>query len=216
MIEISKIAGIDPTDNTAVEAAFATIEPQPIACCNWEEQFPYTPKVVFRMFHTGDFVLLRFDVRECCTMARVREDNGPVWTDSCVEFFIAVDRSGFYYNFECTPIGRLLIGYRKHREQAVHAPVDIMAEVLRFASLGSEPFDERTGDNRWSVTLAIPPQALFAHRVAQWDGLEAGVNLYKCGDALSCPHFLSWRPIVAPNPDFHKPAFFDRIKFSAQ
>ena len=96
MTEIRKITGIVPTNKAAVEAAFAGIEPQAIACCNWPEQFPYAPEVSFRMFHTGDYLMLRFDVAERCTMARVTEDNGEVWTDSCVEFFITPDDSGYY------------------------------------------------------------------------------------------------------------------------
>ena len=121
MTEIRKITGIVPTNKAAVEAAFAGIEPQAIACCNWPEQFPYAPEVSFRMFHTGDYLMLRFDVAERCTMARVTEDNGEVWTDSCVEFFITPDDSGYYYNFECSCIGRLLLGFRKEREHPAHA-----------------------------------------------------------------------------------------------
>ena len=80
MTEIRKITGIVPTNKAAVEAAFAGIEPQALACCNWPDQFPYAPEVSFRMFHTGDYLMLRFDVAERCTMARVTEDNGEVWT----------------------------------------------------------------------------------------------------------------------------------------
>ena len=121
IMEIRKITGIVPADKRAVETAFGSIEPQPVACCNWPEQYPYEPEVSFRMFHTGAYLMLRFDVREQWTMARVTEDNGEVWTDSCVEFFIAPDDSGYYYNFECTCIGRLLVGFRREREHATHA-----------------------------------------------------------------------------------------------
>lgn len=64
------------------------------------------------------------------------------------------------------------------------------------------------------MVLAIPPQALFMHSLTDWSGLKAKVNLYKCGDKLSQPHFLSWKPISAPKPDFHLPEFFEQIKFS--
>ena len=214
MTEIRKITGIVPTNKAAVEAAFAGIEPQAVACCNWPEQFPYTPEVSFRMFHTGDYLMLRFDVAERCTMARVTEDNGEVWTDSCVEFFIAPDDSGYYYNFECSCIGRLLLGFRKEREHPAHAAPKVMAGNLRTPSLGLRPFPEHEGDNRWSVVLAIPPQALFMHELSDWSGLKASVNLYKFGDKLSQPHFLSWKPIETPKPDFHRPDFFEQIKFS--
>ena len=212
-MDIRKIAGISPDDRAAVEQAFAGIEPQPIACCNWPEGYPYTPEVSFRMFHTGDYLMLRFDVAERYTAALVTEDNGEAWTDSCVEFFIAPDETG-YYNFETTCIGRLLLGARKSRTEAEHASPEVLASIKRYPTLPGEPFTEREGDNRWSLTLAIPPQALFRHAFNDWSGVEARMNLYKCGDKLSHPHFLSWRPIRTENPDFHRPEFFEQVKFN--
>lgn len=212
-MEVRKIAGISPDDRAAVEQAFAEITPRQIACCNWPGEFPYAPEVSFRMFHTGDWLLLRFDVAENYTAALVTEDNGQVWTDSCVEFFIAPDDSGYYYNFECSCIGRLLLGFRKEREHPAHAAPKVMAGILRTPSLGLRPFPEHEGDNRWSVVLAIPPQALFRHALTDWSGAEARANLFKCGDDLSHPHFLSWRPIRTEKPNFHRPEFFDHIKF---
>ncbi|MEG2061052.1 MAG: carbohydrate-binding family 9-like protein [Alistipes sp.] len=211
-MEIRKIV-LDPHDSAAVEQAFAEVAAQPIACCNWPESYPYAPMVKFRMFHTGSTLLLRFDVAERYTAARVTHDNGEVWTDSCVEFFIALDRNG-YYNFETTCIGRMLLGYHKSREEAQLATPEVLATVQRTASLGTTPFTEREGDNRWSMTLAIPATALFHHTLKEWSNVDARVNLYKCGDALSHPHFLSWQPIHTDKPDFHRPEFFEHIKFS--
>lgn len=215
MTIIPKIAGVAPHDTAAVDRAFASVEAQPIACCNWPASYPYAPKVAFRMFHTGALLLLRFEVEERCTAARVAEDNGRVWTDSCVEFFIAPGDETGYYNFETSCIGRMLLGYRRTHADAVHAAPEIMRGILRMPTLGSEPFEERTGDIRWRMTLAIPPAALFRHEAADWSGLEARMNLYKCGDGLSQPHFLSWQPITTPEPNFHVPEFFARVKFEA-
>lgn len=212
-MEIRKIV-VDTTDPQAVEAAFAGIPAEAVACCNWPEAYPYAPEVAFRMFHTGDRLMVRFDVAERYTAALVTEDNGEVWTDSCVEFFLALDEQG-YYNFETTAIGRMLLGYRRSRNEGVeHASAEVLASVRRTPSLPGEPFAEREGDNRWSMTLAIPPEALFRHDLTSWDGAEVRANLYKCGDNLSHPHFLSWRPIRTENPDFHRPEFFGQFKFN--
>lgn len=211
-MEIERFDIPDTSDTMALEAAFAAVKPVPIACCNWPKQYPYAPRTDFRMFHTGDRLWLRFDVAENYTKAEVTRDNGRVWTDSCVEFFIAPDDTG-YYNFETTCAGRLLLAFRKEREFPTHADAAVLNTVLRFPSLGTVPFAERTGDIRWSLTLAIPPQALFRHRLASWSGVAASMNLYKCGDELSHPHFLSWRPIDHPKPDFHLPQFFERVEF---
>ena len=90
----------------------------------------------------------------------------------------------------------------------------MLAGVKRYTTLPcGEPFAEREGDNRWSLTLAIPPQALFRHALTDWSGLKARMNLYKCGDNLSHPHFLSWRPIQTEKPDFHRPEFFGEVTF---
>ena len=120
------------------------------------------------MFHTGDLLMLRFDVAESYTAALVTEDNGQVWTDSCVEFFIAPG-GGLYYNFETTCIGRMLLSGRKSRTEDVQpAPAEVLASVKRFTTYPfGEPFAEREGDNRWSLTLAIPPQALFRHALTR-------------------------------------------------
>lgn len=213
-MEIRKIEGIDPENRKAVEEAFAQISPRPIACCNWPDGYPYAPQVRFRMFHTGKLLMLRFDVEENYTAARVDRDNGQVWTDSCVEFFISPGNDSGYYNFETTCIGHMLLGYQHSRADANRARQEIIDRVKRTTSLPyGEPFEEREGDNHWSVMLAIPPQALFCHRIDDWSGLEARINLYKCGDNLSHPHFLSWRPIQTEKPDFHRPEFFERILF---
>ena len=140
-MEIRKIAGIVPDDRAAVDEAFAGIEPRPVACCNWPAEFPYAPEVSFRMFHTGDWLMLRFDVAERYTAALVTEDNGEVWTDSCAEFFIAPDE-GMYYNFETTCIGRMLLGARKSRTEA--------DATRRFpASLSPSARATTAGRSRW-------------------------------------------------------------------
>lgn len=213
-MEICKITGIDPENPQAVEEAFARIAPRPIACCNWPDGYPYAPQVRFRMFHTGEMLMLRFDVEENYTAARVTRDNGEVWTDSCVEFFLSPGDDTGYYNFETTCIGRMLLGFQHSRADAQRASQEVIDTVRRRTTLPyGEPFEEREDDNRWSVTLAIPPRALFRHKINDWSGLKARINLYKCGDKLSHPHFLSWRPIQTEKPDFHRPEFFEEVTF---
>ena len=148
----------------------------------------------------------------------IRRPVSPKTTDGfgpirAWNFFIAPDQ-GLYYNFETTCIGRLLLGARKSRTEAEHASAETLGGILRRTSLPGEPFAEREGDNRWHVVLAIPPQALFRHRIEDWSGVEARMNLFKCGDELSHPHFLSWQPIRTEKPDFHRPEFFAQVRFA--
>ncbi len=185
---------------------------QPVDVVNWKE-YPYAPAVEFRIAHTGDELLLHFRVTEDSVRAVAREDNGRVWEDACVEFFLQTDdRSPVYYNFECNCAGRLLLGHgvRGRRE---HAAPEVTGSVRRWASLGREPFEERTGTCAWEVAEVIPLSALFRDTVDRLDGKVWRANFYKCGDLLQKPHFLSWNPIDLPEPCFHCPEFFGQIVF---
>ncbi|MCM1022076.1 MAG: carbohydrate-binding family 9-like protein [Muribaculum sp.] len=183
-----------------------------IACCNWPQQYPYTPDVKFAAVHNGEYLFLKYEVEENCTAAKVMDDNGPVWTDSCVEFFIKVDDNS-YYNFEVNCIGSLLLGYRKQGDPALMASPDVLATIKRRSSFVREPIVDNGTVRRWSLQLAIPATALFKHRLKSWNGVKAEGNFYKCGDNLATPHFLSWAPITWEKPNFHLPEFFKELSF---
>ena len=183
-----------------------------IETVNWPEAYSYAPEVSFIIAHTGREILLKFFVKEQSVLALTTEDNGAVWTDSCVEFFIGLDETG-YYNFEFNCIGTALLGFRKERENFVHANQNILNTIERMSSSENQPFEERKGDQKWELTVKIPVTAFFKHNIQDLSGIKAKANFYKCGDNLSVPHFLSWNPITNPVPNFHLEKFFGEIEF---
>ena len=56
---------------------------QPVSKVNWNE-YPYCPKVEFRVAHTEDAILLHFNVTEVPVMAKIMDRCGriPVWSSS--------------------------------------------------------------------------------------------------------------------------------------
>lgn len=188
------------------------VEWQPIATVNWND-YPYRPEAAFRIAHTDDAILLHFRVTEDSVRAKYADDNGSVWTDSCVEFFSVPAGDGIYYNMECNCIGTLLVGAGPARNGRVHAPAEVMQQVKRWASLGREAFDERIGTCTWEVALLVPYTVFFQHHIQSLDGQSVKANFYKCGDELETPHFLSWNPIAIEKPDFHRPDFFGQLEF---
>jgi hypothetical protein len=204
----------DATQPEQLLHIFDSLKRERIGCCNWVEAFPYTPKVDFRIFHNGSHLLLRFDVEECDTAAKATDDNGAVWKDSCVEFFFQLEGHKQYYNFETNCIGTLLIGHRENRSQAEHAPQAVLQQVYRRGDFAHEVLPEQPCVQQWSMTLAIPTTALFADKIATWHGVRGKMNLFKCGDDLRQPHYLSWQPIATPKPDFHRPEFFLPVGFA--
>lgn len=212
MYSIPLLADLNASCMSEAAQRLETLPSQGVSCNNWANDYPYAPQVDFRMAHNGKAIFIRFDIHEHFTMARVTEDNGEVWTDSCVEFFLSLDESG-YYNFEFTCIGKALAGFRKERPHAVHGNTEVMQSIKRHPSLGHANFEEKAGDNNWTLTVVIPATALFKHQITRLNGLKAKANVYKCGDHLSKPHFLSWHPIDTPVPNFHVPQFFTEIEF---
>jgi len=188
------------------------VEFNSIACVNWAE-YPYQPEVKFRIAHTGDAILLHYQVTEASVRAVATADDGRVWEDACVEFFLSPESNDFYYNFECNCAGKLLLHGGPAGGDRPGAAEEVLKSVKRWASLGTEPFEERVGECSWEVALVIPTSAIFRHEMADLNGKTMRANFYKCGDLLQTPHFLSWAPIDLPQPKFHCPEFFGELVF---
>ncbi len=211
-----KVKKIDTaiTDAAAVPALLdkENIEFQPVDVLNWEE-YSYRPDVKFRIANTGNSILVNFWVKEASVRAKYGNDNGSVWTDSCVEFFSIPGQDGIYYNLECNCIGTILLAAGAGRSGREPASATVMESIKRWASLGNKPFEERIGETEWEVALIIPYTAFFKSNVTSLDGKEIRANFYKCGDELKSPHFVSWNPIKTEKPDFHRPEFFGKLLF---
>ena len=199
---------------SAVPALFDAqgIEWNAIACVNWAE-FPYQPEVKFRAAHTGEAILLHYQVTEASVRAVALADDGRVWEDACVEFFLSPEGNDFYYNFECNCATKLLLHGGPAGGERPTASEEVLKSVKRWSSLGTEPFEERVGECTWEVALVIPASAIFRHEIETFNGKTMRANFYKCGDKLQTPHFLSWAPIELPKPKFHCPEFFGELMF---
>ena len=86
-----KVPKIIPATNSTEELKeiFETLTANGITNCNWPEEYPYTPEASFKIFHDGTNIYLQFEVTEKDIHSKITEDFGEVWTDPCVEMFIA-------------------------------------------------------------------------------------------------------------------------------
>lgn len=192
-----------------------SVEKNEIACVNWPDLYPSDPKVSFKIAHNGTHLFIHYFVEEGEILAKTAEDNGPVWTDSCVEFFIAFNEST-YYNAEFSCIGKALLAHRIDKSNGKAADSSIMNQIKRYPSLGTQPFDKRKGDFKWNLLIAIPILAYSDSGLDSFSGIKAKANFYKCGDNLTIPHYLSWNPIHTEKPNFHQPQFFGDVYFGKQ
>ena len=182
-----------------------------IGCCNWAETYPYKPKAEFRLACTDETLLLHYRVEEDSVLAHYGEDNGKVWTDSCVEMFLSPDGNTTYYNIECNCIGTILLGYHGEEDAKEQASAEVLSTIGRWSTLGRTPFEERREPTHWEVALIVPYTALWHHQFRLQPGTSLTANFYKCGDNLQKPHFLSWAPIKWEKPNFHLPGQFGRL-----
>jgi hypothetical protein len=167
----------------------------------------------FDIFHDGSSIFLNFRVQEPQVRAVNTAFNSPVWEDSCVEFFLSPGEEEGYYNFEFNAIGTVLGAYGRDRNHRSWLPAHVLSEIETRPSLGKIPFETLDGDVSWSLETRIPVGALHHHQIESLGGLRARANFYKCGDRLSSPHYLSWKPVLTDRPDFHTPRYFGRLAF---
>lgn len=187
----------------------------PIAIANWPDEYPYTPEAAVRVAWCKEGLALHYRVKEQSVRAIYADDNGSVWTDSCVEFFVRNADSNYYYNMEFNCIGTVLVGAGEGRSDRRRFSQEQLVQIDRWASLGREPFEERCEPTAWEVALVIPATVFEQHPICLEPDATIRANFYKCGDKLTVPHFLSWSPIDVPSPNFHRPEFFGELLLKA-
>lgn len=136
--------------------------------------------------------------------------NGPVWEDSCIEFFLnpAPGRDERYLNFEVNAEGVMLLGFGADRHARSLLGFDpalfrIRADVPPGgAAAWREPF--------YTLSFEIP-LSFLEEQYGKLDlrrGARLAGNFQKCGEKTANPHYGVWNPILTPEPDFHQPSHF--------
>lgn len=183
-----------------------------ISNVNWPEAFPYQPDCFFSTGFSRTHFAVSFHVRGLDLRAVSLEDDGNIWEDSCCEFFVENPEGGTYYNFEINCIGALLNGVGPGRENRVRREKDILNKIIRFSTLEPRKYEEDGKIFNWGVAMVIPLSLIGTEAGKMPSSLKA--NFYKCGDKTAHPHFLSWNPVLCPQPDFHRPEYFGELIFS--
>jgi hypothetical protein len=171
--------------------------------------YPYKPEVSFSITYNDDHIFLKYYVEEKAIRASADHINGKVWEDTCVEFFISFDDTG-YYNLEFNCIGSALAGFGKNRYDRQLLPEEVISRI------STQSIIRKTSNNlvHWELSLAIPLDVFVNHSLSTIKGRQCRANFYKCGDLLPEPHFLSWSPINSDEPNFHLPQFFGTLYFA--
>ena len=178
---------------------------------NWPEQFPYCPETTVEITNDHAFLFLKYAVKGEQLRAATVDDQGPVWEDSCVEFFCQVPGERHYMNFETNCVGAMVASRRLGRDEDVQPlPPEQMALIERKCTFPRQVIAEKDGVFAWTVELKIPLFLIFGNKELVFPQ-KLRANFYKCADMTKRPHFVSWQPIALPKPNFHCPDFFGEI-----
>lgn len=162
------------------------------------------------------YVIYRVEDRYVRAVAQKYQDG--VCKDSCAEFFFTpgTDLGLSYFNIEVNCGGTMLFWW--HPEDGEGVPVS-EADAAKFDIAHSMPKivePEITEPTVWTLEYRMPftvvetycPEATKPAAGVTWKA-----NLYKCGDATSHPHWLTWSYVDNPTPKFHMPQDFGTLRF---
>jgi len=156
----------------------------------------------------GEGFLARLYCREAEPRVTVACEDGPVYKDSCLEWFcnFAPERSDIYMNMEVNAAGRMLCRLGSGRQN--RQPLPDTAPRPRVCASREE--------GGWSLELFVPLATVKAvwgkENFASGDTIKA--NFYKCGDETEHLHYGMWSRCETEKPDFHRPEFFGKLEIA--
>ena len=148
----------------------------------------------------GISVLMHTDEKNLCY--KCTEENGDIYLDSCMEFFLKPDPWDLnYLNFEFNPKGVLHLGIGDGRNART-----LIEENRETFSIETLP-----EDGNWTLKFYIPDSFLLKYfeKIAP----VCKANFYKCGEGTDHSHFMAWSEVEVSSPDFHIPDFFGWLEF---
>ncbi len=166
---------------------------------------PRDVNVQISLCHDQKNLGILYQVKEETTKAIYTQDGQPVYKDSCVEFFIKTPQG--YHNFEMNAIGTCLVSKGAQRAKRTSFTSEEYNRLHRLSSLGKTPFESKELKKEWWAMLVIPNSLLGWKKGLPADQ-KLQANIYKCGDELPQPHWLTLFDVPTEQPDFHRPEFF--------
>lgn len=182
------------------------------------EEPDHRPRTQAKALYDDTYMYVIFRVEDQYVRAVAQEAHGPVWKDSCVEFFFTPGEnvSQGYFNLEVNCGGTALFHFQKvPRKNARQMDLADMRQIEIAHSMPRIVDPEITKPTVWTLEYRIPFAILEKHcRVNRpGPGVVWRANFYKCGDDTSHPHWLTWSVVDNPEPDFHLPQFFGILEF---
>jgi hypothetical protein len=180
----------------------------------------HRPATAVRLLYTDDRIAGMFRVDDCYVRCVHTHYRDPVYNDSCVEFFFLPCNNSGYFSFEFNCGGAFLANLihdpaRVDGGVRGYIPLSLAdcTDVKVWATLPPVIDPEITVPVTWYLGFHIPFSLIerYGPLSAITPGVEWSGNFFKCADATSHPHWLSWAPLAKKN--FHDPGCFGTLQF---
>ena len=179
----------------------------------------HQPRTELKLQYDADGIYGLFNVDDHYVRSIQTGFQGQVCKDSCVEFFFELPGAG-YFNLEMNCGAGSLLYYIRDNSRTDHGfkdmdvlPDEHMKMIKKFHTMPDTVEPEQVGDVNYRVGFFFPFELI--RKYADIKQPKAGtiwrMNAYKCGDATSHPHWLSWNPVRVLN--FHRPEDFGVLEF---
>lgn len=171
-----------------------------------------------RVLYDDEALYVQFICEDRHIYSAVTELNGPVCTDSCVEFFAMINpaKSPDYFNFEVNCCGKIHLGFGPDRHHRIVVTPALACRLKIVTSVPTATKNESPSDNGWWVAAELPLDMLSEFtgaKIAPKTGDVWRANFYRCGGKTD-EQYGVWSPIKSPKADFHRPECFSEVKFA--
>lgn len=178
----------------------------------------FSPRTLVKLRYDKQNIYGIFKVEDKFVQALVQEINGPVSTDSCVEFFFSPDVSSplEYFNLEINAAGVPLFHHvTSPRKEYEEVDPEAIKKIQIAHSLPGIVTPEIQEPTTWYIEFRLPIELLKQYRsiTSPAPGVIWKANFYKTGSRTSNPHYFTWNEVINHRPDFHLPNYFGNLIF---
>lgn len=181
----------------------------------------YRPNVEASLTWDDEALYILFRVQDRYIRAVAENHQDPVYKDSCVEFFFTPGSSigQSYFNLEINCGGTMLFWWHPEGEEAIPVAAEDCDYIEIAHSLPKIVDPEIEKPTTWTLEYRLPFAVIEKYcpdAVKPAPGVAWKANFYKCADATSHPHWLTWSFVDHPTPQFHLPGHFGILIFESE